>query len=185
MKCLEREQLFAYIHGMLKPRQEAGVRAHVEVCAACQGALEEFRKLDAVLDQWKPTEPSPWFDARVRAAIAAEAQRRPSRGFFGLPWTRWLAPALLVLLVVVAVFVLRRSPKPPQQVARQQMPKPTQAAPVAIQPATVATQAQPAFRSGEEELSLYENLPVLEDYDLLANFDVLSELPKGGKHLAN
>jgi len=38
---------------------------------------------------------------------------------------------------------------------------------------------------GEEELNLYQNLAVLEDYDLLAEFDLLSELPKGESKVEN
>jgi len=45
--------------------------------------------------------------------------------------------------------------------------------------------ARPQAPPGEDELTLYENLPVLENYDLLANFDVLSELPKRDKQVAN
>ena len=39
----------------------------------------------------------------------------------------------------------------------------------------------------EEELTLYKDLPVLEDqdYDMLANFDVLSELPRGDMKVDN
>jgi hypothetical protein len=37
----------------------------------------------------------------------------------------------------------------------------------------------------EDEVSLYENLSTLEDYDMLANFDVLSELPQGAPKVVN
>jgi len=179
MKCVEREQLFAYVHGMLEAREEGEIRAHVEQCAQCRSAVEEFRKLDAVLDEWQPTEPSPWFDARVRAAVAA-SEPPPARGFLSFEWGRWLAPALLVVLVVAGSLVVYRSRRPqvvPQPTARQEAPKP--AAPVP------ATPVSPVLPGEADELSLYQNLPVLEDYEMLANFDVLSELPKGEKKVAN
>jgi hypothetical protein len=47
------------------------------------------------------------------------------------------------------------------------------------------TQPQTAATAEEDELSLYQNLSVLEDYDMLANFEVLSELPAGAKKVVN
>jgi len=180
MKCIEREDLFAYVHRMLELRDEEKVRAHIELCPRCQEAVEEFRKLDAVLEEWKSAEPSPWFDARVRAAVAASKPAEPPRVFFGLQWGRWLAPALVGVLVVVGSLVVLRLRQPhevPQPVARQEAAKPVTPAP----PPAVT----PAVESEADELSLYQNLPVLEDYDMLADFEVLSEIPKGAKKVVN
>ena len=189
MKCMDQEKLFGYVHGMLEAREEAEVRAHLERCATCQAAGEEFRRLDAVLDEWKPREPSPWFDARVRAAVAQEEQAQASRSFLGLEWRRWLVPALLMVLAVaatLAVIRLRSSHRVPEAVARKQVPTTERPKPLVAEsrPAAVA-QPEPSAPPGEDELTLYENLPVLENYDLLANFDVLSELPKRDKQVAN
>jgi anti-sigma factor ChrR (cupin superfamily) len=71
MKCLDQEQLFAYAHRLLEQREEETARAHVDTCPRCRAALEEYARLDAVLDEWKPSEPSPWFDARLRQALAS------------------------------------------------------------------------------------------------------------------
>jgi len=193
MKCLEREQLFAYAHQMLARQEESEVRAHLAECSACRAVAAEFRQLDAVLDEWKPLEPSPWFDTRVRAAIAAAEEKRAARPFFGLRWV--LVPAVVVVLVMLGILLMRRSPQTPQPVAQQQAPQVSQPAPdvpPADQPKQLAqaqppgaTQPQTTATTEEDELSLYQNLPVLEDYDLLANFDVLSELPVGGKKVVN
>ena len=195
MKCVEREQLFAFTHQMLEARAESEVRAHLAECSACRAVAEGFRQLDAVLDEWKPTEPSPWFDTRVRAALAAEGEKRAARPLFGLRWAQLLVPAVVMALVVLGVLLLRRSPQAPQPVARQQSPQvsqPARAVPPETQPKPLAkaqppavTQPQAAATVEEDELSLYQNLRVLEDYDLLANFDVLSELPARGKKIVN
>jgi hypothetical protein len=193
MKCVEREQIFVFTHRMLEPREESEVRAHLAECSECRAVAEEFYKLDTVLDEWKPAEPSPWFDTRVRAALAAEEKERAARPLFGLRWAQWLVPAVVVALVVLGVVLLRRSPQNPPPVAQQSPPPVTQPAPTVpleIQPQPLAqapavTPPQTAAAAGEDELSLYQNLPVLEDYDLLANFDVLSELPAKGKKLVN
>jgi hypothetical protein len=195
MKCLEREKLFAYAHRMLEGREESEVRTHLAECSTCRAVAAEFRQLDAVLDEWKPTQPSPWFDTRVRAAIAAAEEKRAARPFFGLRWVQVLVPAVVVALVALGILLMRRSPQVPQPVAQMQSPQvsqPVPAVPPADQPKQLAqtqplatTQPQATAPAEEDELSLYQNLPVLEDYDLLANFDVLSELPAGGKKVAN
>ena len=205
MKCFEREQLFAYGHRLLAAREEEQVRVHVSECGACRAVVKEYGKLDTLLDGWRPAEPSPWFDARVRAAIAAEtAKPYRSRSPFSLGWVRWLAPALgvvLVLAATLAVWWSRRSLERP--VTQPVVSSPASRAPQnVVTPAPVLVPAptpqmartQPvetprpvtaAVKAGEDELGLYENLTVLEDYDLLANFDVLSELPRGEKKVGN
>lgn len=209
MKCLEREQLFASAHGMLEPREEAGVRTHVADCRRCREIIEAYRKLDAALDEWKPAEPSAWFDARLRATLAVEGEGGIGRALTTLQWARWLVPAALLALVVFSIVLVRQSRRIPQPVARQEATRPVQPAPApqAEQPAQVRSQSpsarqlqppvtaqtkspsaappQTTVMPEEDELSLYENLQVLEDYDLLANFEILSELPGGGKKVAN
>jgi hypothetical protein len=83
-----------------------------------------------------------------------------------------LAPACLVLLIVAGSFIVwRMRPAQSPQSATQQ---------------TAQTASAPSTQV-EEELTLYENLPVLEDedYEMLAKFDVLSKLPRGDKKFAN
>jgi hypothetical protein len=203
MKCCEREQLFAYCQRLLAADEEEKVRAHVAECAACRAVVGEYEKLDTLLDDWQPAEPSPWFDARVRAAIAADSSRAESaRPRFGLVWVRWLAPAVGLAVVLVAVLVVWRSHRPqvhpvtqavipaaapqvPQNVANPVSAPAVKPAPALQIVQTRPVSAQPAAAAADEDLRLYEDLSVLEDYDLLAGFDVLSELPKGEKEVAN
>jgi hypothetical protein len=171
-KCLDEEQIFAYAQHLLEPGEEDKVRSHVEPCSVCGQTALRYQKLDAVLDEWKPVEPSDWFDARVRAAVASDPSARSGFTFFGLRWAQVLAPACLVLLIVAgSLIVSRRRPAPSPRPATQQIAQPASAPSVQV----------------EEELTLYENLPVLEDedYEMLSNFDVLSKLPRGEKKLAN
>jgi hypothetical protein len=203
MKCCEREQLFAYCQRLLAADEAEKVRAHVAECSACRAVIGEYEKLDTLLDDWRPTEPSPWFDARVRAAIAADlSPAQSARPLFGLAWVRWLVPAAGLALVLVAALVVWRSHRPPVHPATQAVapavvpqapqnvanPVSTPAVKPAPAPQMVQTQpvpVQPAATAADEDLRLYEDLSVLEDYDVLASFDVLSELPKGEKEVAN
>ena len=170
-KCLSREQLFTYSHHQLESREESGVREHVGRCTACEQTVLEFQKLDTVLDEWKPADPSAWFDARVRAAVNSSGMAPSGFTLFGMRWAQWLAPASLAVLVLAASLIVTRVQpnRTPQTVAR-----------------VFQTAKSPAAQV-EEELTLYKDLPVLEDedYDMLANFDVLSELPRGETKVEN
>jgi len=171
-KCLEEEQIFAYAQHLLQPGEEDKVRSHIEQCSVCEKASLRFQSLDAVLDEWKPVEPSDWFDARVRAAVASDPSARSGFTFFGLRWAQALAPACLVMLLIAGtLIVLRMKPAHPARPATQPVTQPASAPSVQV----------------EQELTLYENLPVLEDqdYEMLSNFDVLSNLPRREKKLAN
>ncbi len=181
--CLDREEIFLLTQGMAGEREAAGMMAHVESCADCRKVFESYRRLDDVLAQWNPpAEPSPWFDARVRTAAASRPQARGSSGFLGLALNRWLAlPVLASLLVVVGLIALRRTPRvtPPAHAVQS-----TAAVHVPAPPAQ-AVKAPAAPQTGAQEVNMYKNLSVLEDYDMLAGFDVISELPKGSSKVAD
>ncbi|HEV2382300.1 MAG TPA: zf-HC2 domain-containing protein [Terriglobia bacterium] len=177
--CVEREKIFALAQHLCSGREEQEVSAHVEACESCRSVFQSYQRLDSVLDEWAPTgEPSPWFDARLRAAVAAQAAR-PAPSFWSPSWSRWMAaPALAALLLVATVVVIRNARVADGSGAGSG----SHGAMVAAKPnAGSAPQAQAA----SQELKMYQNLPVLEDYDMLADFDVISELPKGSHKLAD
>lgn len=169
----ERQQLFALAERLLAAPEARKVAAHVAACAGCRAIIESYHKVDSALDAWKPLEPSPWFDARMRAALrTAEPARRP-RTLFGLEWSRVLSPALAAMLVVVAGTVILRDRLRPgsragEKVAAVQVPHGNPAAPA-------QAQGDPRTQSARQELKMYENLGVLEDYDMLANIEGISE----------
>jgi anti-sigma factor RsiW len=173
--CFEREHLFAYAGKMLEARDEIEVRAHLAECAACRKVVEGYRQLDELLDLWQPTAPSPWFDARVRAAVAAGELRSASfwgRLLAGLGWRRWLAPALVVIMVVASAVIVQRRPGLLSR-SGAHVGGASQASRANV-PSQVGTPEE-----GEEGTT---RASTVDDYDMLANFDVLSELPKpGGK----
>jgi hypothetical protein len=194
MKCLERETLFAYACRLLEGREEAEARAHVEACADCRSVVEDYGRLEAVLDEWKPRAPSPWFDARLRAALAVEEEGPFASLLAALNWRKWLVPAVVVAGVVFAIVVTisQRTPPAPAPVARQEAPltEPTpspaeapapQRGPARVQSRSSATNL-PAPR---EEKSLSQDFESFDDFDLIANFDVLSELPARGGRAVN
>ena len=171
-KCPEKEKLFSYVHQMLERDDELEVRSHVGQCRMCEQITNEFQEFDSVLGEWKPVEPSAFFDARLKAKVATAATEQSGFPFFGLRRAQLLAPAFTVLLVVAATLIVFRTRS--SYTSRPSVPSVVQTANI------------PAAKV-EDELTMYENLPVLEDedYDMLAHFDILSEVPHGAKKIAN
>ncbi|HUZ45044.1 MAG TPA: zf-HC2 domain-containing protein [Terriglobia bacterium] len=175
MKCHEREKLFSYLCQMVKPREAEEVRRHLAGCPRCAQVVEEYRKLDLALDKWTAAEPSPWFDARIRARLAASEKEKS--GFLGFGGLRTLVVSVLSVVLIVAGFIAfhqRRAPEQPVSAAGSSLPVVSQTAPQV----SGAAEGQAQSLSAEQRVKMDENLSVLEDYDMLANFDVLSELPK-------
>jgi len=148
MNCKRLEtELIAYVDGRAGDAHRAEVEAHLAVCAACRTRVEEFRRLWVVLDDAPGVEPSPAFDAILRQRVAAEP--RPAR------WA-WLVPSLRLVLSVALLLIL--------SVWISSLP------PVSVENSAATTRS-------EEDFKMIKDLPVLEDYDVLANFEALSELP--------
>jgi len=159
-KCMGKEELFAYAHHLLEPDAEREVREHVAHCAACEATVAEYLSLDSLLDDWQAAEPTAWFDTRVRRAVSVP----PAPGFtlFGIRWAPMLAAVCLLLLVAIGSLIM--SGQSAVQADQQ-----------------LALNARPAAKRVEEEITLYKDLPVLEDqdFDMIANFEVLSAVPRG------
>jgi hypothetical protein len=114
-----------------------------------------------LLDAWEPIQPSASFNARLQQRILEE----PAAGIswwervvlpFGTfsGWSPLTATAMLAV-VLCAVFVAWYSP---------------------IAPETIALNNTVVSDGGADELALYQDLPVLENWEMLSNFEVLQEL---------
>ena len=150
MSCERMEnRILGYVDGRLKASEAREVEIHLEACAICRLRVNEFRAVSGLLDELPMIEPSPAFDARVRARVAAEPVKRN--------WWAWLAPSPRVafaaaMLVLAMVYVGTR---PRQQPALDAVNNNAVVAPEAIA----------------------NDMPVLENYDVLANFEALTDLP--------
>jgi Putative zinc-finger len=149
MSCEKMEsRILSYIDGRLKDGERQDVEKHLAACALCQLRVEEFRAVSGLLDELPVIEPSPAFDARVHALVAAEPVKQD--------WWAWLkvsprvafAASMLLVAALWLGFYQRPQPVLPwggnAQVADDQM---------------------------------MQDLPVLEDHDVLSNFEPLKELP--------
>lgn len=148
MKCSRMEEwILPYLDGRLKQGERREVEKHLAACRACRLRAEEFRAVSGLLGELPLVEPSPAFDVRVRARVAAEPPKQSL-------WA-WLAPSPRVafaasLLLLATVWIALR---------------PSQHSPMAPQ-------------SSDAEIQMMSDLPVLEDYDVLSNFEPMTDLPE-------
>lgn len=115
MKCEQiREQLLD-----LAQRRTPEQEQHLAGCAACASELDQLRGAMALLDEWKSPEPSPYFDARLRARLREQASAAPGA------WWKWLrapvrarpAAAFALALLIAAAIATYQAPAPGGQPA--------------------------------------------------------------------
>lgn len=96
MSCERMEsRILAYVDGRLKDSERPEVEKHLAACAACKVRANEFRSVSDLLDELPQVEPSPAFDVRVRARIAAEPVKQS--------WWAWLRPSPRIAFAATAL----------------------------------------------------------------------------------
>jgi anti-sigma factor RsiW len=107
MSCTRMEgKILGYVDGRLKESERLEMEKHLSACGACQLRVNEFRAVTSLLDEVPQIEPSPAFDVRVRARVAAEPVKQG--------WWEWFTPSPRVafaasLLLLATVWVGYRS----------------------------------------------------------------------------
>jgi anti-sigma factor RsiW len=150
MSCSRMEkQMLPYVDGRLKVSEQRAVEAHLADCSSCRVRVSEFRAVSGLLDELPQIEPSGAFDARVRARVAAEPVKQS--------WWAVFAPspraALAASMLLLATIWIGSRPGPTVPGNSQN---------VVVNPANIDP----------------NDLPVLENFDVLANFEPLEALPQ-------
>jgi anti-sigma factor RsiW len=149
MSCERVEsRILGYIDGRLKESEKLEVEKHLSACAPCRVRVEEFRAVSGLLDELPVIEPSPEFDTRVRALVAAEPVKQNWWAWLRIPPRVALAASLLLLAALWLGYY-----------QRPQVP------------------SLPWSDPKEADAQMMQDLPVLEDHDVLSNFEPLKELP--------
>jgi anti-sigma factor RsiW len=144
MSCGRMEgRILEYVDGRLNEGERLEVQKHLESCAVCRLRVHEFSAVSSLLDELPMIEPSPAFDARVHALVAAEPAKKS--------WWAWTLPSPRVAFAASMLLV-----------------------------ATVwLSSHQPGMNVANNPVQLDSpDLPVLENYDVLSNFEPLTELPQ-------
>ena len=108
MSCGRMEtKILSYVDGRLKEGERLEVEKHISTCATCELRVNEFRAVSGLLDELPQIVPSPAFDVRVRALVAAEPVKQS--------WWAWFAPSPRValaasILLLATVWVGTRPP---------------------------------------------------------------------------
>jgi predicted anti-sigma-YlaC factor YlaD len=111
MSCERMEsRILAYMDGRLSEAERAEVQKHLDACAVCRVRATEFSSVNDLLDELPMIEPSPAFDVRIRARIAAEPVKQN--------WWAWLRPSPRIafassVLLLATMFVVYRGGEPP------------------------------------------------------------------------
>jgi anti-sigma factor RsiW len=111
-------KILGYVDGRLKEHERLEVEKHLAGCAACRLRVNEFRAVSGLLDELPMIEPSPAFDLRVHARVAAEPVKQS--------WWAWMMPAPRVaiaaaMLLLASVWIGTR-PNPQPQIAQEDIP---------------------------------------------------------------
>jgi len=149
MSCGKMEnRILGYVDGRLKEGERLEMEKHLAGCAACALRVNEFRAVSGLLDELPVIEPSPAFDVRVRALVAAEPAKQS--------WWAWFTPsprvALAASMLLLATVWLGSRPGDPAS----------------------AVNGTPSNVTVIES----QDLPVLENFDVLSSFEPLTDLPQ-------
>src|SRR5277367_4766396 len=149
MNCTRMEnRIMAYVDGRLKESERLEMEKHVATCGACQLRVNEFRAVSSLLDEVPEIQPSAAFDVRVRARVAAEPVKQG--------WFAWFAPSPRVafaatLLLLATVWVGYDSGRQGPFAGQNQK---------------------------DVDAQMLQEMPVLDDQDVISNFDPLKDLPQ-------
>lgn len=199
MKCLETEELIDYAYRLAGEPAASRARAHLGECSRCRKIVQQHGRLDSLLNEWTVAEPAPDFDLRVRQAVGARQRVRFAWSWGAWQWVRGWAMASLAMVMVAGLVWFAHSQmnrKPFSRAATGQAPATHRAAsnPQTADLHSPAALARAGGRSAHivpksqlagVVLNEDKDAQALEDYDLAANFDLLSELPKSQPRVAN
>src|SRR6266852_6800486 len=103
MSCGRMEKkIMGFVDGRLKEGERLEMEKHLSTCAACRVRVNEFRAVSVLLDELPIIEPSPAFDVRVHARVAAEPAKQSRLAWFA-PSPRIAFVASMLLLAIIWV----------------------------------------------------------------------------------
>lgn len=146
MSCERMEsRILGYAGGRLTENERLELEKHLAECAPCCLRVNEFSAVSRLLDELPLIAPSPEFDTRVHARVAAEPQPKADRWAW-LHVSPRIAFAASMLLLMTLWLGYRNGTTDAPKIAN-------------------------------DDQAMMQDLPVLEDHDVLQNFEPLKDLP--------
>ena len=167
---VKEESLVPYVDGRLSTGERAQLDTHLANCGACRERVDELRALLGALGEWTLEQPSPSFDAALRARLAGEEEQ--GTGWFLL---RPIYGAALAAAVVIAAAVALWPPATVELPPLPQVPGVAQAPQPSQPSAPTQTRPSQSQSNGTDALAALDNSVLLENYDMLTQFDILFE----------
>lgn len=200
-----RENFWEYHRRQISDDLAFSIRGHLDACPDCAAELERFKEVDGALDGFAAIEASPYFDQKLNARLD-EAERDSSGWGWAALWLRdpYLWTFVTLFLAATGLWLGFRHQQNEQlrsmeevvqlqdENLRQRSPEdrvtviPPQGQPageVAVVPEAPQTSADPEETISDEDLAVVENLDLLQDYDVLK--DLAADPVKGGEVKTN
>jgi len=176
---LKEEAIVPYLDGRLSAVEREQLDTHLASCGECRERVNELRALMGVLAEWELDQPTPSFDAALRARLAEEAEQgigwltlRPAYAFWASAGRPIYGAALAAAVVIAAAVALW----PPTTVELPPLPQAPGVAQAPRLSRPTAPSLPPASQSnGNDTLAVLDNSVLLENYDMLTQFDILFE----------
>lgn len=170
MNHLREEEFIHFLDNRLSEVEHRRLAAHLKDCPDCDRRVQEMRDLLGLLEEWPAAGASPGFEAGLRQRLAGQ---KPATGWFVLRPTYALALAAVALVAVGLVLWQPIGPTAPVA----QLPTQSVKQPVTPrqQTQTPIVSATPQASDVGDELATLENPVLLDNYELLQEFDILFE----------
>jgi hypothetical protein len=128
-KCIQENNLRAYLDGELSAADAKASASHLASCPACAGKLEILRSesasVDALFATLAPEQPLP---TAAPAMLPFANQRRAAR----LGWTAALSLGALAAVIIAALLLLNRHATPQGPTFANHQPNPSSSSPDAV-----------------------------------------------------
>lgn len=202
MNCKEmRENFWSYEHGQLSADLAKVVVGHIQTCSACAAELEMFKQVGAALGSLPELEPSPYFDQKLNASLDEIARRPPGWEVLSA-WLRdryvWTFAVLLVatiglwlgvryqqnqelnsmeaVLKVQDKYLGTKGASEPNTESKETVSIPKAVTPPAVREADAS---ETDGDIPEEDLAVVKNFELLENYEIIKQFDLADAGSKG------
>ena len=122
IKCAHcKEQLSAYLDGIMTAEEKKLIEEHLSMCEHCSIALSELKKTQETLRNLEEVEPPPWFTQRIMNRVREEGESKKGllqRLFYPLH-IKIPVEALATCLVVVLALSIYRNIEPEIKTLRE------------------------------------------------------------------